>query len=97
MQWASEGVHLVKLRNGNIIQSADHEEWEDENEDFMEDIANVNVSQTQNIKKLETEEEEVRPFELGLMSEGKSALTARLKNGSLPFEIKALYTIGTHS
>ena len=92
---AAENVQLVKLRNGIIIQSADHEEWDDENENFMEDLASAqNVVQAQEVKHLETEEAEVRPYELTILSEGKSAMIARLKKARIPVQIKVLYSIG---
>lgn len=92
--WQSEGVQLLKVRDGVIIQSADHEEWEDQNEDFAEELDNLNQGPAQNNQVVETEEEDVRPFELTIMSEGKSSMVSRLKRGSMPIELKALYGIG---
>ena len=88
-----EGVQLVKLRNGVIIQGADHEDWEDENFLLPEDAEGLN-QEAAKVNQRQDTEEDVKSYEMNLMSMGKSVMTERLKKGRIPIQVKMVYGIG---
>lgn len=92
---AAEGVQLVKLRNGVIIQGADHEDWEEDNFMLQEDMAEANKAVVKVVNRLETEEDDIKPYEMNVLSMGKSTLIERLKKGGMPLQIKILYILGS--
>lgn len=90
---ASEDVQLVKLRNGVIIQGADHEDWEDENYQLPEDVEGF-AHEAAKVNQRHDTEEDVRPFEMNMLLMGKSTMTERLKKAKMPIQIKTAYATG---
>lgn len=92
---ANENVQLVKLRNNVIVQSSDHEDWENEEFMMLEEGAKLigeHINRT--VKRKDSEEEDLRPYEMAIITTGKNALSTKLKKARMPGEVKSLYVLG---
>lgn len=92
---AQEEVQLVKLRNGVIVQSSDHEDWENEEMLLAEEGVKLMAEKSnKELKRKDSEEEDVRPYEMAVIGMGKSVLSAKLKKAKMPSKVKALFVLG---
>lgn len=96
-QLATEGVKLAKLRGGHILQTAEHPEWEEEEEEGIaieaKRVQHPETKSSGNDDPSSTEED-ITPLQLEQLTVGKHDLAEKIERATMPAQVLLLYFLG---